>query len=399
MGSNPTGFKITDTAAGWSGADFEDVFVRKDCFLEGGLWTWGGPFGGGLGDNTTISKSSPVQTISGGTNWRSVSAGGGTSGAIKTDGTLWMWDEAGAGALGNDSTIDRSSPVQTISGGTNWRSVSAGSLQHAGIKTDGTLWLWGCGNAGALGNNSSVSASSPVQTISGGTNWKSVSVFKGVPFAAGAAAIKTDGTLWLWGLGSYGRLGNNNSIPQSSPVQTISGGTDWKSVSSGELRAAAIKTNGTLWVWGSGCYSGTNSTINRSSPVQTISGGTDWRSVSSGDSHTAAIKTDGTLWAWGNNAGGNAGALGDGSVLTRNSPVQTISGGTNWKSVSAGESHTAAIKTDGTLWVWGCAATVGLGDNTTLPRSSPVQTISGGTNWRSVSAGNRLVLAIREDCW
>jgi alpha-tubulin suppressor-like RCC1 family protein len=65
--------------------------------------------------------------------------------------------------------------------------------------------------------------------------------------------------------------------------------------------------------------------------------------------------------------------------------------------VSAAGMVSSAIKTDGTLWLWGRAFRIG--DNSTLDRSSPVQTISGGTNWRSVSLGYIHSGAIREDCW
>jgi hypothetical protein len=402
MGSNPTGFKITDTAAGWSGADFEDVFVRKDCFLEGGLWSWGNARVGLVGDNTTIRRSSPVQTISGGTNWKSLATAGDLAliGAIKTDGTLWLWGTGTCGGLGNNAVLNQSSPVQTISGGTNWKSVSTSSCQTAAIKTDGTLWMWGNNVAAQLGDNTRTARSSPVQTISGGNNWRSVSAGGGST-ASITAAIKTDGTLWLWGLGTGGGLGTNSQINQSSPVQTISGGTNWRSVSASGYGAAAIKTDGTLWLWGGdGIFGspvpfiGDNTVIGRSSPVQTVSGGTNWKSVSIGQG-TAAIKTDGTLWLWGTGADGR---LGNNSTINQSSPVQTISGGTNWRSVNS-TSATAAIKTDGTLWVWGDGPFGSLGDNTVIARSSPVQTISGGTNWRSVVTSTGLSAAIREDCW
>ena len=63
--------------------------------------------------------------------------------------------------------------------------------------------------------------------------------------------------------------------------------------------------------------------------------------MSGGSFHTAAIKTDGTLWTWGY---GFQGRLGDNTETTKSTPVTTFAGGTNWKQVSGGESHTAAIK-------------------------------------------------------
>jgi alpha-tubulin suppressor-like RCC1 family protein len=370
------------------GGCLKSLFVTEeeliDRFTGQELWLWGRGTNGSLGNNAAILISSPVQTVSGGNNWRSVSLGTNHSAAIKTNGTLWLWGGGSCGRLGDNTTISKSSPVQTVSGGINWRSVSAGDLHTAAIKTDGTLWLWGSGTGGRLGDNTVVSKSSPVQTISGGKNWKQVSLGN-----AHSAAIKTDGTLWTWGLNNCGSpLGNNTSLPTSSPVQTVSGGTNWRSVSAGCSHTAAIKTDGTLWLWGSNQAGrlGTNNTTNRSSPVQTISGGTNWKQVSLGNSgeHTAAIKTDGTLWLWGSGTGGR---LGDNTTISKSSPVQTISGGKNWRTVSAGGSYTAAIKTDGTLWLWGDNRCGPIGDGTTSSRSSPVQTVARGNNWRSVSLG------------
>ena len=74
--------------------------------------------------------------------------------------------------------------------------------------------------------------------------------------------------------------------------------------------------------------------------------------MSSGDSHTAAVKTDGTLWVWGN---GSSGVLGNQSTTNRSTPVTTFAGGSTaggngWKQVACGQDHTTATKTDGTLW-------------------------------------------------
>jgi alpha-tubulin suppressor-like RCC1 family protein len=383
------------------GGCLKDLFVTEEELIERftgkELWLWGGGGPGGfggyysgyglLGDNTTTKRSSPVQTISGGNNWRQVSLGCSHSAAIKTDGTLWLWGSGGRGQLGDNTTANKSSPVQTVSGGNNWRQVSLGDYHSAAIKTDGTLWLWGVGCAGRLGDNTATDKSSPIQTVSGGNNWRQVSLG-----SFHSAAIKTDGTLWLWGYGVYGQLGDNTITNKSSPVQTVSGGNNWRQVSLGGNHSAAIKTDGTLWLWGlGGCGRlGDNTIINRSSPVQTISGGTNWRQVSLGNtrycnSHSAAIKTDGTLWLWGY---GSYGQLGENTTASRSSPVQTVSGGNNWRQVSLGCSHSAAIKTDGTLWLWGYGSYGQLGENTTASRSSPIQTVSGGNNWRQVSLGN-----------
>ena len=389
--------------------DLETIFVSDYEYVDrlvatGSLWMWGAGGSGQLGDGTSANRQSPVQIVTGGTNWKQVACGGSHTGCIKTDGTLWIWGANYDGQLGTNDTTYRSSPLQTVAGGTNWKQVACGGNHTGAIKTDGTLWMWGhnwWSQAGVGGD--AMNRLSPVQTLTGGTNWKQV--------ACGGlhtGAIKTDGTLWMWGYDGYGQLGIN--VPTGpygiytigSPVQTVAGGTNWKQVSCGGYYTGCIKTDGTLWMWGENSYGqlGTGDRTHRSSPVQTITGGTNWKQVSCGGSHAGAIKTDGTLWMWGYDgyfSFYSDGRLGVGVTAHRSSPIQTVAGGTNWKQVSCGGDFTGAIKTDSTLWMWGTNGfyngQLGLHPsgafdaNYTTHRSSPIQTIAYGTNWKQLSLG------------
>lgn len=308
---------------------------------------------------------------------------------------LWSWGFNTYGNMGDNTVVAKSSPVQTIAASLNWKQVSVGQYTTSAIKTDGTLWTWGLCQNGAAGNNiNGTNYSSPVQTVAAGTNWKQVSAG-----LQGTAAIKTDGTLWTWGQNAvYGMLGDNTVANKSSPVQTAAGGNNWKQVAAGNTMAA-IKTDGTLWTWGYSTGIGDNTATNRSSPVQTIAAGTNWKQVSvtrnTTTTHIGAVKTDGTLWMWGYN---QFGQVGDSSVTTRSSPVQVTGGGTNWNSVSCGDSISAAIKSDGSLWTWGANVTYGaLGDNTVNNASSPVQTVASGYNWKQVATGSFNMYAIKTD--
>ena len=367
--------------------DFYDVFVPAENFRQPTLFTWGYNDPGQLGDNTTTDRSTPVTTFAGGTNWKQVAAGRQHSAAIKTDGTLWTWGAGGEGQLGTNNTTTRSTPVTTFAGGTNWKQVACGYSHTVAIKTDGTLWVWGRNNdIPRLGTNNTTNRNTPVTTFAGGTNWKSVSTGK-----VSTVAIKTDGTLWVWGGNDKGQLGTNDTNTRSTPVTTFAGGTNWKQVSCINDHILAIKTDGSLWTWGNGADGrlGTNDTNTRTTPVTTFAGGTNWKSVAFGGStgnHSAAIKTDGSLWTWGN---GDNGRLGTNNGINRSTPVTTFAGGNNWKSIAVGDSHTGAIKTDGTLWSWGFTGSGRLGNNITGfgSRNTPVTTFAGGNNWKQVACG------------
>jgi alpha-tubulin suppressor-like RCC1 family protein len=381
-----TGFKVAQI--GNYAVDVDDILIRREYFSDGTLWTCGYNNKGQLGDGSTAIRSSPVTTAGGGTNWKQVSCGYHNTAAIKTDGTLWTWGRNSYGQLGDNTTSSRSSPTTVSGGGTNWKQVSSGAQHTVAIKTDGTLWTCGYNFHGQLGDGTTGNRSSPATTAGRGTNWKQVA--GGELFTA---AIKTDGTLWTCGYNFHGQLGDGTTTSRSSPVTTAGGGTNWKQVAAGDY-IAAIKTDGTLWTWGRNSYGqlGDNTTSNRSSPGTVARGGTNWKQVAAGG-YTAATKTDGTLWTWGNNAYGQ---LGDGTTTSRSSPVTTAGGGTNWKQVAASQLCTAAIKTDGTLWAWGYNGNGQLGDGTTSNRSSPV-TVSGGvTNWKQVSAGSYHTAAVTD---
>ena len=199
-------------------------------------------------------------------------------------------------------------------------------------------------------------------------------------------AIRTGGTLWGWGGNLSGQLGLGNTTARSSPVQ-VGTSTDWASVSAGQIHTMAIKTTGTLWAWGNNGNGrlGTRNTTNRSSPVQ-VGTNTDWSKVSAGGAFTLAIKTTGTLWAWGVNNSQELGLNDNLYGLARSSPVQ-IGTDTDWSSVSAGQNNSSAIKTDGTLWVWGSNAAGQLAAPFLAFHSSPVQ-IGSNTNWSKISSVN-----------
>jgi alpha-tubulin suppressor-like RCC1 family protein len=306
---------------------------------------------------------------------------------VRTNGTLWSWGVNGNGQLGDNSTIERSSPVLVVGGFTDWcqvasrRLATGGSFAH-GLRKNGTIWSWGTNTAGlGLGDGpiSGVGRSSPVSVAGGFTDWCQLAA----SFDK-TSGIRSNGSLWSWGCNQFGQLGTGNNTCTNSPVSVVGGFTDWCQVSGGGgSHSLAVRTNGTAWAWGcngNGQF-GNNSTTNRSSPVSVVGGFTDWCQVSAGSNHSLGLRTNGTLWAWGYNGSGQ---LGTNTITARSSPVSVVGGFTDWCQVSGGQNQSFGIKTNGTLWSWGNNQFGRLGDGTTVNKSSPVLVLGGFTDWCQV---------------
>jgi alpha-tubulin suppressor-like RCC1 family protein len=305
---------------------------------DGTAWAWGPNSVGQLGDNSTTNKSSPVLVAGGYTDWAQVSAGSSHGLGVRSDGTAWAWGAANYGRLGDDTTVSKSSPVSIVGGFTDWSQVSAGGSHSLGVREDGTAWGWGAGSFGRLGDNSTTNKSSPVSVVGGFTDW--IQVSGGNTHSLG---VRENGTAWAWGSGGFGRLGDNTTVAKSSPVSVVGGFTNWTQVSAGVYHSIGVRLGGSAWAWGNANNGrlGNNSTVGRSSPVSVVGGFTDWIQVSAAISHSSGVRSSGTAWTWGF---GGPGQLGDNSVVDKSSPVSVVGGVGDWVEVSTGNGFTVGIR-------------------------------------------------------
>lgn len=353
-------------AAGWdNGAAINE---------NGTLWGWGCNYSGQLGNGTGGDHSEehqydshvPVQ-IGAGSNWADVSLGDHYAVAVKNDGTMWAW---GDGYIGDGSTTTRKSPVR-IGEGSSFSIVETSfSFYTLALTNDNSLWAWGLNTYGQFGNGTAgegVTSRVPME-IGSSTDWAMLSAGK-----KHVVAIRNDGTLWAWGGNWYGQLGDGTGGDRTSDHDShipkrIGMEANWKIVSANGEFSLGIKTDGTLWAWGINQYGqlGDGTYETRNAPVR-IGNATDWASVSAGWYHAAAIKNDGTLWAWGANKHGQ---LGDGTVIDKTLPVR-IGSETDWHSLSSGKDFTLALKEDGTIRAWGYNNFGQVGDGTTVDKLVP----------------------------
>ena len=167
-------------------------------------------------------------------------------------GSRWVWGYNAHGQAGVGNTTHVSVPTQ-LGSLTTWQNTEApanGYINRNVVKSDGTMWAWGLNNSGTLGLGDTTARSSPVQ-VGSLTDWKEAGCFGSM-----SAAVKTDGTLWTWGYNGSGALGLGDTTDRNSPVQ-VGSATDWEHLITNEGAdwELVMKTNGALY------YSGDVSSI------------------------------------------------------------------------------------------------------------------------------------------
>jgi alpha-tubulin suppressor-like RCC1 family protein len=374
--------------------------VSPAAAAEPSGWSWGSNLWGSLGDPSVPGQYVEMPTQVGSDTWKAIAAAQdhtfqqGYSFAVRADGTLWAWGSNFPGQFGPDAGVTVSTPVQ-FGSDSDWARIATedgGLGSHTlATKTDGTLWAWGNNGYGQLGiGTAAPTITSVPQQIGTDSGWRDISVglFE-------SAAIKSDGTLWMWGNNSAGQLGDGTTTPEYSPEQ-IGVGATWTAVSVGAVNTYAIRSDGTLWAWGDNHYGqiGDGTTTSRLLPVQ-VGSATNWVKVGAPNSDQSyglpfavGIRTDGTLWAWGQN---NVGQLGDGTRTAQSVPEQ-IGSSSSWSNLAVSDQYAVATQTDGSLWAWGDAPTLRNGGG----GLSPVR-LDSSVGYTDLAAAPMHALALKSD--
>lgn len=408
--SQPGGGYITiPTQSSVSSNEWVDVICghRKTFLIKKDRTLWGMGRQDAIGNGVIIDAGTDLVQI-GTDTWKTVQNsdwfGDHQSRGITESGELWKW--------GTPSTV---SP-EKVGTDTDWVDIQRGpSPWNMLLKANGTIWKWEGTPFGGF--------ATPTQ-IGADINWEKVKV--GYQHAL---AIKTDGTLWAYGVNDNGELGLGNTTTQYDFVQ-VGTESNWKEIFCGTQHSVGIKTDGTLWAWGRNdagqCGVGqglgtplANGFVSFSTPQQ-IGVSTDWDILGRGPYYcTFAIKTDKTLWVWG---GANEGQsqLGTGNN-TEYTPTQVWSGKTlavatgNYHSMfltlpttllkitdgipseESFETNLSISESFGSMYGWGLNTSSQLGDGTSATKFVPTQVGSLQTNWVQVSNGFQYGLAIKSD--
>ncbi len=124
--------------------------------------------------------------------------------------------------------------------------------------------------------------------------------------------------------------------------------------------------------------------------MQSVSSWAATPRIAAGNGHTVALMTDGTVQAWGDNIQGQ---LGNDTITSSPVPVAVVDLAGPVKAIAAGGTHTVALLVDGRVQAWGNNAQGQLGDGTNTTRLKPV-TINAGGTVVAIAAGTSHTLAL-----
>jgi len=197
--------------------------------------------------------------------------------------------------------------------------IATGAHSSYMIDGNGVLWMW---------DNNAFDAEPTPMPIGDGV--RMIGVAHGTDHTI---ALDENGNLWAWGNNARGQLGLGDTTNRHIPTFVMG---DVVALSAGNGFSAAITTEYRLYMWGANGSGqlGVGDNVDRLEPTFVMH---DVSAVSAGDSHALTI-VNGEVLAWGNDSGGR---LGDGTIT--NAVV----------AISAGHTQSAAIDSEGVLFLWG----------------------------------------------
>ncbi len=391
---------ITATAGGVNGTAaigarlrFNSLSAGQDftCGVTplGNAFCWGRNAAGALGNGTTTNRTTPgAVTMPAGVLFDSISAGQDHACAISTSGNLYCWGGNASGQLGTGNTSPQTTPALVSVPGVTFASVSAAAQFTCALTTgtNATVYCWGLNSTGQLGNAINVGTSTPNSAplqVTGGP-FRAVSATQGH-----ACGILTgggqDGLVVCWGLNDAGQLGRGGTSPPFDQVPAgIVGSVPYATVAGGFRFSCGIES-GTALVdcWGLNDVGELGTATLDSvqpSPVG-VSGGLTFAQLSTGRALACGVTTARLGYCWGDNTFGQLG-IGGGAAIPMPFQPRAVSGNLAFALIDAGYFHACGITTTNVAWCWGRAQdglnldASALGNGATAASNVPVE-VSG----------------------
>lgn len=319
---------------------------------------------------------------------RSLGCGEEHTAFIAENGYVYTMGSNADGRLGiGDSSIRQSFSPCLVEALANQRAIDVhcGWGHTAVIVEDGSVYTWGLGEFGALGNGSTTSQWTP-DKLKLPRNQRAIQVSCGSRHTAVIANSKTSkGKLYMCGAGESGQLGTGRTGKELNPVH-VTVADELKSVACGVLHSVLLTTSGKLLITGGNSCGqlglGNKKSVSVPTAVSALEAVTIAK-VKCG-SYTAAICERGCLYLWG------TGVFGE--LL---SPIRVSSIGVQLKTLDVGTNFGAAVDIEGGVWTWGSNSSGELGVGDFEPRVNPFQVRTlQGKHVKAISCGSTFTIAL-----
>ena len=287
--------------------------------------------------------------------------------AVITGGGAMCWGANPDGQVGDGSTIWRPTPtdVAGLTGGV--QAISLGYRHTCALTVGGGVKCWGANNYGQLGDGGTTPRLTPVDVagLDSGVRALSVGLWH-------TCAITAEGGVKCWGYNADGRVGDGTQENRLTPVAVAGLSEAVVALSAGGGHTCAVTASGGVQCWGANNIGqlGDGTTTQRLTPVAVLGLSDKALAVSSGAGYSCALLATGGVQCWGYNV---SGALGDGTSISRLTPVAVQGLATGVTGISTGGGHTCALLTSGGVQCWGANYDAQLGDGTlAYERLTPV---------------------------
>jgi hypothetical protein len=348
---------------------------------NGNVWAWGNNGVGALGMGNSGNQYSPVQ-ITSLSNIIDIAAGNQTGFAVSSSGNLYAWGEADSYRLGTGSTTDRNTPyLISPPSGKKYVAVSVMDDNGLALTDTGQVYSWGDCYYGSCGSASSTDRTVPT-LISGLSGVNIVKISAG---HANGGAVDSNGNLWIWGSNYYGQLGVGSSgAVTGNSHGSITGGTNgnapqmWndftnvKEICYGWAHALVIKNDGSVWVWGNGSngrIGNGSAATNQYTPLELTRISGNGRTCYANEYHSQIVTDSNILYAWGRNTNYEIGHI-NGTVAI-NSPYLVAVGSIIDQSTIGTVSSHAIIAGNISVRGWGANPSGQIGSGST---TNPIPT-------------------------
>ncbi len=294
--------------------------------------------------------------------------------ALTTAGGVQCWGENNDGQLGDGTTTERGAPVSVSDLAAGVSAVSSGDLHTCAIVTAGSVKCWGRNVNGQIGDGAACGTicTTPIDVLG---------VAAVAAVSAGNAhtcAVTATATVACWGHNLSGQLGDGTISARTTPVLISGLGGNAVAVSAGHSHTCALSDAGGVMCWGDNAYGqlGDGTTTDSSVPVTVEGLGGGVTAISAGDYSTCALLAVGTVECWGMYVHG---PISEGAFIIRTEPARVSALGAGVLAISAGDYHSCALISGGSVMCWGYNSSGQLGNGGIWTRARPAEVIGLGS--------------------